>query len=338
MDDITVLITTNLGEELITHIGEILPKVNVVYKPVQQPSDLAPEIGEAQVLYTGSTLPQPEDATRLEWVQIHWAGVDHILEHPLYTNTDVAFTNTSGVHAINMGEYVLGLMLAFSHHIPEMVEDTRTGIWPEWRFRRYLPLELRGSTVGILGYGAIGREVARLSKSFGMTVLAMKRNLRQLAAPDTFTVEGTGDPSGEIPDRYYPPSALHSMLGECDFVVVLTPLTEATRHLIDSDALRAMKESAYLINVARGDVVDEKALLEALREKSIAGAGLDVFSEEPLPKSSPLWELDNVILSPHIAGNTPQYNKRAVELFVQNLKRFLSGDSLLNEVERSRNY
>jgi phosphoglycerate dehydrogenase-like enzyme len=237
-----------------------------------------------------------------------------------------------------MGEYVLGLMLAFSHRIPKMVEDTRTGTWSEKRFARYLPQELRGSTVGIVGYGAIGREVARLSRAFGMTVLAMKRNLRRLSAANTFTVEGTGDPEGEIPDRYYPPSALHSMLSESDFVVVLTPLTEATHHLIDADALNAMKESAYLINVARGDVVDEGALTEALQEATIAGAGLDVFSEEPLPEESPLWGMENAILSPHIAGNTPEYNDRAVSLFITNLKRFFLGDILLNEVKRSRNY
>lgn len=229
-------------------------------------------------------------------------------------------------------------ILSFAHRIPTMLADTVDRHWPADRWERYVPLELRDSTVGIVGYGSIGREIARLAHAFGMKVLATKRNLRDLSDEGHYTIPGTGDPTGDLADRLYPATAMKAMLRECDYVVVTVPLTTETYHLIDAEALEAMKESAVLINVARGKVVDEAALIEALKEGKIGGAALDVFEEEPLPEDSPLWDAPNVIISPHISGSTKHYNERAAELFAQNLRRFLDGQPLLNTVDRVLNY
>jgi phosphoglycerate dehydrogenase-like enzyme len=154
----------------------------------------------------------------------------------------------------------------------------------------------------------------------------------------SFRLEGTGDPNADIPDRIYPIAALHSFLKECDVVVLAAPLTKETANLIDAQALKAMRKDSLLINVSRGGVVAEDALAKALREGAIGGAALDVFQEEPLPPDSPLWELPNVILSPHVSGFTPAYDDRATDLFAENLRRFIVGEALMNVVDRSRGY
>jgi phosphoglycerate dehydrogenase-like enzyme len=203
---------------------------------------------------------------------------------------------------------------------------------------QFTPLELRGRTLGIVGYGSIGREIARLGETFGMTVLATKRDVKH-PAEEGYLIEKTlGDPQAQIVDRLYPPQALHSMVRECDFVVITVPLTGETRHIFSAAALAAMKPTAVLVNVSRGAVVDEKALVEALKYGGIAGAALDVFEQEPLPPDSPLWDLPNVILSPHIAGVSHQYDARAARLFAQNLTRYLDGKPLLNVVNRDLGY
>jgi phosphoglycerate dehydrogenase-like enzyme len=170
-----------------------------------------------------------------------------------------------------------------------------------------------------------------------MKVLAIKRDVRILA-DERYAEPGIGDPDGEIPDRIYPPQALHSFLKECDYVVLTIPLTSDTHHMIDAAALSVMKPHAVLINVGRGDVVDEQALLVALVQGTIGGAALDVFSEEPLPMSSPLWQLPNVIISPHISGFTPHYDERATDIFAENLRRYVADEPLLNVVDRDRDY
>ena len=171
-----------------------------------------------------------------------------------------------------------------------------------------------------------------------MKILAVKHDLRRLEETNTFLVPETGDPTGDIPDRIYPPEALHSFLKECDFVVLTVPLTPQTHHLIDAAALKAMKSDAVLINVARGDVIDQQALIDALQQQQIRGAALDVFTPEPLPPDNPIWTLPNIIQSPHIAGLTPHYFERTTELFAENLRRFISGEPLLNQVERTKGY
>jgi phosphoglycerate dehydrogenase-like enzyme len=190
--------------------------------------------------------------------------------------------------------------------------------------------------LGILGYGSIGREVGRLGRAFKMRVLALSRSGRR--AEGGYSVEKTGDPVGDIPEQFYQPEDLHAMLAECDYVVIALPLTPATHHLIGKAELQAMKPTAYLVNIARGPIADEAALVHALREGWIAGAGLDVFEEEPLPPESPLWYLENALISPHVAGFTPRYDERAADLFAENLTRLVNGDPLLNQVDKERGY
>jgi len=191
--------------------------------------------------------------------------------------------------------------------------------------------------VGIVGYGSIGREIARLLNVFGAKVLAAKRDVMH-PEDQGYIIPGLGDPAGDAFHRLYPYQALKSMLKECDFVVVALPLTAETRGLIGAEEIAAMKPSAYLVNLARGGTVDQAALLAALQEKRIAGAALDVFVEEPLPAGHSFWKLPNVIVTPHIAGMSAHYNERAMDLFVENCKRYLAGSPLLNRFDPQKGY
>jgi len=252
-------------------------------------------------------------------------------------NSDVLITTTSGIHAPPIAEYAFASMLAWSRRVPKMLYYQNRREWPQGRWELFVGQELRGATLGIVGYGSIGREVGRLGKCFGMRVVATKRSVGQVA--DTgYRVPGTGDPEGQILNRIYPPEQLREMLAECDYVVISLPLTPDTRGLIGEEELRAMKPNAYLVNISRGGIVDEAALIKALQEGWIAGSGLDVFEEEPLPPDSPLHDLDNVILSPHVAGFSPHYDERASDLFAENLRRYLAGVELLNLVDKEVGY
>jgi phosphoglycerate dehydrogenase-like enzyme len=193
----------------------------------------------------------------------------------------------------------------------------------EWS--RFMPRELYGATVGIVGIGHIGAEVGRLAKAFGCRVIATKRS--------AVAIETT-----EFADEILPASELPRVLAESDYVVLSMPLTPETRGMIGEKELRSMKPTAALVNIARGPVVDEQALIRALNEGWIAGAALDVFDQEPLPADSPLWDMENVIVSPHISGGTEIYNFRAVDIFCDNLRRHLAGEPLLNVVDPDRGY
>jgi len=196
--------------------------------------------------------------------------------------------------------------------------------------------ELRGKTISIVGYGSIGRQVARLAIAFGMRVLAMQRGTNH--RDDGFLFPGIGDPEGYLPDRYYLPDQLHAMLSESDVVVIALPLTQKTRGLFNDSAFQVMKSSAFLVNIARGDICDESALVVALQEKQIAGAALDVFHQEPLSPDHPLWHFPNVFISPHTAGLTPHYDERAATIFEENLRRYLLGQPLFNVVDKIQGY
>ena len=272
----------------------------------------------------------------MQWVQTHYAGVDSLESSELW-HSDLLITTASGVHAANMAQYALTQILAWAHRVPNWFAYKQTKTWAKNRWDTFVPQELRGKTLGILGYGSIGRELARLAKPFGLKILVTKQDARQLN--DTgFAFPGQGDPNGDLPDRIYPSEATRSMLAECDFVVITLPLTERTRHLIDEEMLKAMKPAAFLVNIGRGAIVNEADLVRGLKKGWLAGAGLDVFEEEPLPEDSPLWQLENVLLTPHISGFTPHYDDRATDIFAENLRRYLAGEPLLNQVNRAIGY
>lgn len=294
---------------------------------------------DAEVLFTSRQLPMPEQAPRLRWIQTASAGFDWALKQPITQDEQIVLTSASGIHATPIAEYCLGMMLALNLRIPALHDLKREKNWPKEKMATFGPAPLRGKTVGIVGYGSIGRELARLCDALGMNVLAAKRDVMHTEANDYFYLdEETGDPPGEIPARIYPGQAVATMARECDFLVVTVPLTGGTRHLIDARVFASMKETAFFINIARGSIVDEPAMIEALQAHKFAGAALDVFVEEPLPQNNALWTLPNVIISPHVAGNTPDYYDRAMKVFMENLTRYREKKPMINALNRERGY
>jgi len=340
-EPVHVLSTMGFAEPLLQRLRAVSPRLVVRQVTCHNAEEVAQALdAETEVLYTYDLPLDLAAAPRLRWVQLHSAGADHLLRHPILTpDSPIQVTTTSGVHATPIGEFVLGCMLALIRRIPDMTCLHLDRTWPKGRWERFAPRDLRGQTVGILGYGSIGREVGRLAAAFGMRVLALKFNPSR-REDHGYVPPGVGDPKGEIPERFYGPDERLDLLRESDFVVIALPLTEATRHFVGEPELRAMKRTAYLINIARGNLVDERALVRALQEGWIAGAALDVFSQEPLPPDHPLWDVDprRVILSPHVAGFSLQYDDRAADLFAENLRRYLAGEPLLNLVDKHRQY
>ena len=338
MELIYVLSTVKFDQDLLAKIRAVAPRIAVTQHTTPDAADVPTEaFAQADVLYTFGALPHPHQAPHLRWVQLNSAGANHVLKHPLFA-TDVVFTTTSGLHTINIGEYVLASILAWTRKLPELFDLQRKREWPSDRWTRYMPSELRGATMGIVGYGSIGRQVGRLAKVFGMRVLAVKRRVESPAEQGTYEVNGVGDVDGTLPDALYGPEQLREMLAQCDYVVLAMPLTRETHGIIGEEELRAMKRTTYLVNIARGEVCDESALIHALQNGWIAGAGLDVFTQEPLPETNPLWTMPNVILTPHVSGFSPNYERRAADIFCENLRRYLAGQPLLNVVDKSTGY
>ena len=258
-------------------------------------------------------------APNLKWIQLTSAGADRLLNSG-FIEGGITVTTVSGLHATPIGEFVLNAILMFAKGAPTAMHAQRKHEWS-----RFAPRELSGKTVGIVGLGHIGSEVGRLAKAFGCRVVATKRS-------------ATEPHRGLYADVILPSADLPRLLAESDFVVLSMPLTPETRGMIGEVELRSMKPTAVLVNIARGPVTVESALIRALQEGWIAGAALDVFDQEPLPADSPFWDMENVILTPHISGGTEIYNERAVAIFAENLRRYLADEPLENVVDPARGY
>jgi phosphoglycerate dehydrogenase-like enzyme len=258
-------------------------------------------------------------APNLKWIHVMAAGLDNIL-FPEILSSSVPLTNGRGVFSRSLGEWVVAAMLFFSKNLRHLVLSQQAGAWDQRDVE-----ELHGAALGIVGYGDIGRCAARLAKAFGMTVLALRRS------PDQSAGDG-------IADRLYPPSGLHEMLAVSDYVLLAAPLTPGSRDLIGEQEIRCMKPTAVLVNVGRGPVVNEAALIQALQQNRIRGAALDVFNTEPLPAGHPFYSLENVLLSPHCADHTQTWQDDAMRFFLENFARYRAGQPLLNIVEKSRGY
>jgi len=258
-------------------------------------------------------------APNLKWFQVTSAGVDRHMGTEIW-KSKVIITGVSGIHATPIGEFIMALMLMFAKNTPLGFKMMQTHRWD-----RYNSGTLRGKTVGIVGLGHIGAEAARLAKAFHMNVIATRRSTKVAVKAKNV-------------DLLLPTSRMKEMLAQSDFVAVCCPLTPETRHIIGEAEFKAMKPTTRIINIGRGPLIDEEALIRALKNKTIGGAGLDVTEQEPLPPDSPLWGMENVILSPHVAGGMEDYMLRAAELFADNIRHYLAGKKLVNLVNRKRGY
>ena len=264
-------------------------------------------------------------APRLRWFASWAAGLDTVARASVFAR-ELVLTNASGVHGPGIAEQALGMMLMFTRDLPRFVRAQLAGTWDRPQSTAGGLDELTGKTLAIIGLGRIGDALAERARPFGMHILGVKRD-------PSFRHDATAPV-----DEVHGFDQLDAVLARAHHVVLLVPLTADTRHLMDAARLAKMRPDAYLYNLARGPVVDEPALVRALTDKTIAGAGLDVFEEEPLPSTSPLWALDNVILTPHTAGLTPHYFARVAALLATNVAHWLAGTPLINVFDRSRGY
>jgi len=255
---------------------------------------------------------------KVRWVHSRAAGLDNLL-FPELVESQVLLTNGRGVFSSSLGEFVLAAILYFAKDLRRMVRSQTAGVWEPFDVE-----EISGRTVGILGYGDIGRAVAKRVHAMNMRVLATKRH-----------VSGSSDP---LVERFYKPEEQRDMIAVCDYVVVTAPLTEETRHMVSDAEFAVMKPTAVVINVGRGPVIDEAALLRALTTKRIKGAGLDVFEHEPLPTGHPLYQLENVLLSPHCADHTADWHDQAMTFFLKQYARFEKCEPLENIVNKRLGY
>ncbi|MCS0494462.1 D-2-hydroxyacid dehydrogenase [Ancylobacter sp. MQZ15Z-1] len=278
---------------------------------------LASSIEGAQVLLTLTCPPVViEHGGALRWIQAASAGIDPLLARREALR-DIAVTNARGIHADHIGDYAMAAMLMLLWDMPGLLRHQAERVW-----HREPKPALAGRTLGVAGLGALGQGIVRRARASGMEVIGLSRG----GAP----VEGVS--------QVYRRDELEEMLPRCDFLALVVPGTPETERMIDARALGLMKPGAFLVNLARGSVVDEAALVAALEGGRLAGAALDVFETEPLPAASPLWAMPNVIVTPHVAGMSDDYDERVLQIFLDNLARFRRGEALRNRVDLSRGY
>jgi len=252
-------------------------------------------------------------ASKLKWIHAITTGVDYIVNLPSLKK-EVILTSTRGIHGPQVSEMAFLLMLALNRNFPEVIRNQDKGVWERWPGKL-----LWKKKVGILGVGVIGEEIAKKCKAFGMEVFGIDIIKRKLDCVDVF----------------YGPEDIVKVAKDVDYLVIVAPRTPETDKIVDSKVLSAMKPTAFLINLGRGEIIDEEALIRALKSGKIAGAGLDTYLQEPLPKEHPFWGMKNVIVSPHVAGMSDIYVEQALTIFEENLRRFIKGEkrNLLNLVE-----
>jgi phosphoglycerate dehydrogenase-like enzyme len=310
-----------LNQQTLERIRQNAPEAEIIIiKNKQDWEQKADELtSKTEVVFGRLPFARYRELPNLRWVQQDFAGTDWLLNFPDLIEKDFILTNASGVHAIPIAEHILAMMLALARDLPYSFQKQRKHEWG----RRGQVIELEGTTLGVIGLGKIGEKTAEKAKGLNMKVLATRRNPER---------------SSPYVDRMYGTEGLKELLTQSDWVVITAPLTPETRGMIGEKELRTMKKSAYIINIARGSIIQETALITALQEGWIAGAGLDVFEKEPLPPDSPLWDMENVIVTGHFAGSTPFYFKRVLEIFLENLRRYRSGEPLINVVDKKRGY
>ena len=323
MSDSLVLVLTAPGDKDIPFLSELHQMATTVVGDSAQ--NLAGATDNAGIIFNWSgSLALLRDvflmSQRLRWIHSRSAGLERTL-FPELVESEVILTNGSGVFSPSLGEFTLATILYFAKDFRRMIRNQMAGVWEQFDVTM-----VSGQTVGIVGYGSIGRAIAARVRALEMKVLALRRQVSQQ--------------SQENPpiDQVYGCESLAEMLPQCDYVAVSLPLTEQTRGLIGDAELAVMKKDAVLINVGRGRTVDERALIKALSENRIRGAGLDVFDQEPLPQGHPFYSMENVLLSPHCADHTHDWLDNASRFFLAQLERFRSGQHLLNVVDKRLGY
>ena len=308
-----VVLDSEADREFVAELRNSFPSVNFCQAPTK--ADQVREIPDAEVLFGAITPAVFEAAGKLRWCHFVGAGFDKLVRgNPAFVASDVVLTNAPGTHAMAMADHVMGMILMFAHRLVDMLDDQRAHRWDVDKYRAQIR-ELEGTTMGLLAVGSIGRAVAVRAQAFGIRVYGV--DLKPMKPPEgvaeVWTLEG-----------------LERLLRISDWLVVTAPLTDGTEGLLNRDRIGQLKQGSHLIVISRGGIVDETAVVEGLRSGSIAGAGFDAVETEPLPDDSPLWDMPNVLISPHVSGDSPQTWERRYRIFKDNLARYLKGDPLLH--------
>lgn len=322
MPKIPIVVLGTRDEPALSALDALGPDVEIAKGKTA--ADCEQALAEARVMFNWGA---PKDEVRramaampkLEWIHTRSAGLDKLL-FPELIASPIPLTNGAGVFSQSLGEFVILGALYFAKDVPRLLRAKAVREWKEFNV-----FELSKQTMGIVGFGDIGRAIARRAKAMDMRVLGLRRD----PAPRA------GD---EFVDRVYATRDLHAMLPECDYVVVAAPLTPETKHMLSAAEFNLMKPGAVVMNVGRGPVIDEAALVAALQSKKIHGAALDVFEEEPLPASSPLWDMENVLISPHTTDHTQDWLNDAVVFFTDQFSRWRKGEPLKNVVDKRAGY
>ncbi len=315
----TAVILTKLEQAHVERLASLAKGWRIVHG--DDKSEWEPFLAEAEIVGGWNKTAEKiclAPGSKLRWIHNWGAGVDRF-PFDVLRQKGIVLTNSSGIHAYPISETIFAMMLAFTRNLHVYIRNQSAGKW----ISEENDLELHEKTLGVIGVGAIGTETAKIAKAFGMKVLGVRRSGE--AAPYV--------------DRMFAQKELDACLGECDYVVNTLPFTDETRGIFGEAQFRKMKPGAFYVNIGRGRTTDQAALIEALKSGRIAGAGLDVFEQEPLPADSPLWSMDNVIVTPHTSGATGSYNERVMEIFLGNFARYLLGDDPhLNRVDLQSQY
>lgn len=308
-------------DEHLAILAEVCPEAEIRF--ALEPSELIQAGFQADVLVCWATGGKftcgayCEFDRELKWIHCLSSGTEGLMEDPVVKRPGLKVTCSKGIHGVPMANHVMGYMLYFLRRFPEFRANQQAHRW-----QRPMPDEATGKQICIIGMGNIGKEIARVAKAFGMRVVGIKRSIAPV----------------EYVDQVLPNEKLNEVLAQSDFTIMLLPINEATRGFMTAERFAAMKEGSVFINVGRGQTVDEGALIEALESGHLSGAALDTFQTEPLPEDSPLWDMPNVLITPHVAADTPMYMTRAFRLIGKNLPLFQQGEPLISEVDVINRY
>jgi len=318
---VKILVTIDLKEKYLNMIKDVGTDIDIC-KALDLEKQVE-ELRDADIMIAGGESNQEllENANNLDWIQTWSAGVEDFTKSgvlEILEEKNIRVASMSGIHGDPIAEHVMGFIINFNRQLYRFYDQQKEAKWEDLKV-----IQSVDKTMVIIGTGSIGQEIARRAKAFKMKTIGVKRTIKKQL--DYF-------------DKLYSNEELISALKQGDYLVVTVPLTEETEGMFAEKEFAAMKKSAFFVNIARGNVVNESALINALKNGEIAAAGLDVFEKEPLPADSPLYQLDNVYITPHISGAHPEYNRNATRIFIENLKRYIAGEELINLVDYGRGY